>query len=60
VRLQDLQHQEAGAKENGAGKYPFPQTDGVVPGSDGAGEVVAVGSKVQMKLSMRKVSLNHI
>lgn len=26
--------------------YPFPQVDGVVPASDGAGEVVAVGSKV--------------
>lgn len=26
--------------------YPFPQNDGVTPGSDGAGEVVAVGSKV--------------
>jgi len=28
------------------GQYPFPQKDGVVPGSDGAGEVVAIGSKV--------------
>jgi NADPH:quinone reductase-like Zn-dependent oxidoreductase len=28
------------------GMYPFPQKDGVVPGSDGAGEVVAVGPKV--------------
>lgn len=28
------------------GKYPFAQRDGVVPGSDGAGEVVAVGPKV--------------
>lgn len=28
------------------GKYPFAQRDGVVPGSDGAGEVIAVGSKV--------------
>jgi len=28
------------------GKYPFPIKDGVVPGSDGAGEVIAVGSKV--------------
>ncbi|KAG9236345.1 hypothetical protein BJ875DRAFT_232267 [Amylocarpus encephaloides] len=28
------------------GKYPFAQADGVVPGSDGAGEVIAVGSKV--------------
>lgn len=29
-----------------SGKYPFAQKDGVVPGSDGAGEVVAVGPKV--------------
>lgn len=28
------------------GQYPFPSKDGVVPGSDGAGEVVAIGSKV--------------
>jgi len=28
------------------GQYPFPLRDGVVPGSDGAGEVIAVGSKV--------------
>ncbi|CZR63480.1 probable alcohol dehydrogenase [Phialocephala subalpina] len=28
------------------GMYPFPQKDGVIPGSDGAGEVVAVGPKV--------------
>lgn len=28
------------------GKYPFAQKEGVVPGSDGAGEVVAVGPKV--------------
>ncbi|KAH7020450.1 hypothetical protein EDB80DRAFT_677373 [Ilyonectria destructans] len=28
------------------GTYPFPTTPSVVPGSDGAGEVVAVGSKV--------------
>jgi len=28
------------------GKYPFPQDNGVVPGSDGAGEVIAVGPKV--------------
>ena len=28
------------------GQYPFPQKDGVVPGSDGASEVVAVGPKV--------------
>jgi NADPH:quinone reductase-like Zn-dependent oxidoreductase len=28
------------------GMYPFAQEDGVVPGSDGAGEVIAVGSKV--------------
>lgn len=28
------------------GQYPFAQRDGVVPASDGAGEVVAVGSKV--------------
>ncbi|KAH8809095.1 hypothetical protein F5884DRAFT_753598 [Xylogone sp. PMI_703] len=27
-------------------KYPFGVRDGVIPGSDGAGEVVAVGSKV--------------
>jgi NADPH:quinone reductase-like Zn-dependent oxidoreductase len=26
--------------------YPFAQNDGVVPGSDGAGEVIAIGSKV--------------
>lgn len=26
--------------------YPFAETPGVVPGSDGAGEVIAVGSKV--------------
>lgn len=29
-----------------SGKYPFAQKDGVVPGSDGAGEVVAIGPKV--------------
>lgn len=28
------------------GKYPFALKDGVVPGSDGAGEVIAIGSKV--------------
>ncbi|CAL3962857.1 hypothetical protein PZA11_000100 [Diplocarpon coronariae] len=28
------------------GMYPFGQKNGVVPGSDGAGEVIAVGSKV--------------
>ncbi|KAL6405500.1 alcohol dehydrogenase [Ilyonectria robusta] len=28
------------------GSYPFPTTPNVIPGSDGAGEVVAVGSKV--------------
>jgi len=28
------------------GQYPFPQRNGVVPGSDGAGEIVAVGKKV--------------
>ncbi|KAM6529403.1 hypothetical protein FALCPG4_007538 [Fusarium falciforme] len=28
------------------GQYPFPVAPNVVPGSDGAGEVVAVGSKV--------------
>ncbi|KAI9649540.1 hypothetical protein NHQ30_002120 [Ciborinia camelliae] len=28
------------------GQYPFALVDGVVPGSDGAGEVLAVGSKV--------------
>jgi len=28
------------------GQYPFPLNDGVVPGSDGAGEVIAVGPKV--------------
>ncbi|KAL3419816.1 zinc-binding alcohol dehydrogenase [Phlyctema vagabunda] len=28
------------------GMYPFPQKDGVVPASDGAGEIIAVGSKV--------------
>lgn len=28
------------------GKYPFAQRAGVVPGSDGAGEVIAVGPKV--------------
>jgi len=30
------------------GGYPFPQRDGVVPTSDAAGEVVAVGSKVKI------------
>ena len=30
-----------------AGGYPFPQEDNVVPGSDGAGVVEAVGKKVQ-------------
>lgn len=34
------------AEQNPQGKYPFPQKDGVVPGSDGAGEVVATGEKV--------------
>ena len=29
------------------GKYPFGARKGVVPGSDGAGEVVSVGKKVQ-------------
>lgn len=28
------------------GKYPFPITDGVIPGSDGAGVVEAVGPRV--------------
>jgi len=28
------------------GKYPFPKKDKVIPGSDGAGEVVATGKKV--------------
>jgi len=28
------------------GQYPFPYADGVIPGSDGAGEVIAVGPKV--------------
>lgn len=28
------------------GKYPFPMKDGVVPGSDGAGTVESVGSRV--------------
>ncbi|KAF2019113.1 GroES-like protein [Aaosphaeria arxii CBS 175.79] len=28
------------------GGYPFPTTDSVIPGSDGAGEIVATGSKV--------------
>lgn len=28
------------------GKYPFPFKQGVVPGSDGAGTVEAVGSRV--------------
>ncbi len=28
------------------GKYPFPITDGVIPGSDGAGVVEAVGLRV--------------
>ncbi|KAM3069469.1 hypothetical protein ACMFMG_005574 [Clarireedia jacksonii] len=28
------------------GQYPFPQVDKPVPGSDGAGEVIAVGPKV--------------
>lgn len=31
---------------NLTGLYPFPQSHGVVPGSDGAGEVIAVGKKV--------------
>jgi len=30
------------------GGYPFPQRDGVVPASDAAGEIVAVGSKVKL------------
>jgi len=29
------------------GKYPFPTAKDVVPGSDGSGEVIAVGSKVK-------------
>jgi len=32
--------------QNPTGQYPFAQKNGVVPGSDGAGEVVAVGPKV--------------
>lgn len=28
------------------GKYPFPVKDGVIPGSDGAGTVIAVGERV--------------
>lgn len=28
------------------GKYPFPVTDGVIPGSDGAGVVESVGPRV--------------
>jgi NADPH:quinone reductase-like Zn-dependent oxidoreductase len=28
------------------GSFPFGNREGVVPGSDGAGEVVAIGSKV--------------
>ncbi|RDL30710.1 alcohol dehydrogenase [Venustampulla echinocandica] len=30
------------------GQYPFAQKPGIVPGSDGAGEVVAVGNKVTL------------
>lgn len=30
------------------GKYPFPLADTVVPGSDGSGTVIAVGSKVSL------------
>ncbi|KAH6676614.1 hypothetical protein B0J14DRAFT_560903 [Halenospora varia] len=40
------------------GKYPFPQKNGVVPASDGAGEVVAVGSKVtRFKVGAKVVTL---
>jgi NADPH:quinone reductase-like Zn-dependent oxidoreductase len=38
------------------GKYPFAQRSGVVPGSDGAGEVVAVGPKVTRFQPGAKVS----
>lgn len=34
------------ATDNKKGSYPFAQSDGVVPASDGAGIVEAVGSKV--------------
>lgn len=40
------------------GKYPFAQKNGVVPGSDGAGEVVAVGPKVtRFKVGAKVVTL---
>jgi len=40
------------------GQYPFPEKDGVVPCSDGAGEVVAVGPKVtRFKVGAKVVTL---
>lgn len=37
------------------GQYPFAQKKGVVPGSDGAGEVITVGSKVTLFKAGAKV-----